>query len=111
MSSGAAVNGNKRWSGYALSRAAPNMMAQLYVHEFPDTPIAAFAPGMVNTQMQDDIRDHVDSTRFPLTRVLKDAIDTGFMPGPGKADTLLAEAIERLPAFPGVSFPDIRSMQ
>ena len=29
MSSGAAVNGNKGWSGYALSKAALNMMAQL----------------------------------------------------------------------------------
>jgi benzil reductase ((S)-benzoin forming) len=110
MSSGAAVNGNKGWSGYALSKAALNMMAQLYVHEFPDTHIAAFAPGLVHTRMQDDIRDHVDSTRFPSTQVLKDAIGTGLMPEPREAGRLLADAFARLPAWPSGSFLDIRSM-
>jgi NAD(P)-dependent dehydrogenase (short-subunit alcohol dehydrogenase family) len=110
MSSGAAVNGNKGWSGYALSKAALNMMAQLYVHEFPDTHIAAFAPGLVHTRMQDDIRDHVDSSRFPSTRVLKDAIGTGLMPEPRDAGRLLADAFARLPAYPSGSFLDIRSM-
>ena len=110
MSSGAAVNGNKGWNGYALSKAALNMMAQLYVHEFPDTHIAAFAPGLVHTRMQDDIRDHVDSTRFPSTQVLKDAIGTGLMPEPREAGRLLADAFARLPAWPSGSFLDIRSM-
>jgi NAD(P)-dependent dehydrogenase (short-subunit alcohol dehydrogenase family) len=111
MSSGAAVNGNKGWGGYALSKAALNMMAQLYVHEFPDTHIAALAPGLVHTQMQDDIRDNVDSTAFPSTQVLKDAIGTEYMPEPREAGKLLADAFERLPAYPGGSFLDIRSMQ
>jgi NAD(P)-dependent dehydrogenase (short-subunit alcohol dehydrogenase family) len=111
MSSGAAVNGNKGWSGYALSKAALNMMALLYVHEFPDTHIAAFAPGLVHTRMQDDIRDHVDSSRFPSTQVLKDAIGTGLMPEPREAGRLLADAFVRLPAWPSGSFLDIRSMQ
>ena len=110
MSSGAAVNGNKGWSGYALSKAALNMMAQLYAHEFPDTHIAAFAPGLVHTRMQDDIRDHVDSARFPSTQVLKDAIGTGLMPEPREAGRLLADAFARLPAWPSGSFLDIRSM-
>jgi NAD(P)-dependent dehydrogenase (short-subunit alcohol dehydrogenase family) len=110
MSSGAAVNGNKGWSGYALSKAALNMMAQLYVPEFPDTHIAAFAPGLVHTSMQDDIRDHVDSARFPSTQILKDAIGTGLMPEPLEAGRLLADAFARLPAWPSGSFLDIRSM-
>jgi NAD(P)-dependent dehydrogenase (short-subunit alcohol dehydrogenase family) len=109
MSSGAAVNGNKGWSGYALSKAALNMMAQLYVHEFPDTHIAAFAPGLVHTQMQDDIRDTVDSRRYPSTQVLKDAIGTELMPEPRQAGRLLATAFERLTRYPGGSFLDIRS--
>ena len=111
MSSGAAVNGNKGWSGYALSKAALNMMAQLYVHEFPDTHIAAFAPGLVHTQMQDDIRDNVDSAAFPSMQVLKDAIGTSLMPEPREAGRLLADAFERLPQYPSGSFLDIRSMQ
>ena len=34
MSSGAAVNGHKDWSGYVLLKAAFNMMVQLSAHEF-----------------------------------------------------------------------------
>jgi NAD(P)-dependent dehydrogenase (short-subunit alcohol dehydrogenase family) len=111
MSSGASVNGNKGWSGYALSKAALNMMAQLYVHEFPDTHISSFAPGLVHTPMQDDIRDHVDSRRFPSTQVLKDAIGTESMPEPREAGRLLADAFEELPAYPVGSLIDIRNMQ
>jgi benzil reductase ((S)-benzoin forming) len=111
MSSGAAVNGNKGWSGYALSKAALNMMAQLYVHEFPDTHIAAFAPGLVHTRMQDDIRDHVDSRLFPSTQALKDAIGTAFMPEPREAARLLADAFGKLPAYPSGSFLDIRTIK
>lgn len=111
ISSGAAVNSNKGWNGYALSKAALNMMAQLYVHDFPDTHIAAFAPGLVHTQMQDDFRDHVDSSRFPSMQVLKDAIGTELMPEPNEAGRLLADAFERLPRYPSGSFLDIRSMQ
>jgi NAD(P)-dependent dehydrogenase (short-subunit alcohol dehydrogenase family) len=32
ISSGAAVLGNKGWNGYALSKAALNMLARLYAH-------------------------------------------------------------------------------
>jgi len=66
-----AFNGNNSCSGYALSKTALNMMVQLYVHEFPDTRIAVFAPELVYTQRQDDIRDTVDSSRYPSTQALK----------------------------------------
>ena len=66
-----AFNGNNSCSGYALSKTALNMMVQLYVHEFPDTHIAAFAPGQVHTQMHADISDAVDSSRYPSTQALK----------------------------------------
>ncbi len=110
ISSGAAVNASKGWSGYALSKAALNMLAKLYVHEFPSTHIAAFAPGLVHTQMQDDIYDNVDVTAFPSAQVLKDAIGTEMMPEPREAGNLLANAFERLPDYPSGSFLDIRLM-
>ena len=110
ISSGAAVNASKGWSGYALSKAALNMLAKLYVHEFPGTHIAAFAPGLVHTQMQDDIYDNVDATAFPSAQVLKDAIGTKLMPEPRKAGSLLANAFERLLNYPSGSFLDIRLM-
>ena len=111
MSSGAAVNGNKGWSGYALSKAALNMMAKLYVHEFPDTHICAFAPGLVHTRMLDDINNNVDTTVFPTTQGLKDAIGSPSMPEPRIAGGLLADAFESLLNHPSGSFLDIRTMQ
>jgi NAD(P)-dependent dehydrogenase (short-subunit alcohol dehydrogenase family) len=110
MSSGAAVNGNKGWSGYALSKAALNMMARLYAHEFPDTHVSAFAPGLVRTRLQDEIFDTVDSCRYPSTQALKDAIGTERMPEPHAAGGLLVDAIARLPRYPSGSFLDIRTM-
>ncbi len=111
MSSGAAINGNKGWSGYALSKAALNMMAKLYVHEFPDTHISAFAPGLVHTRMLDDINNNVDTTVFPTIQGLKDAIGSPSMPEPRIAGGLLANAFERLLDHPSGSFLDIRTMQ
>lgn len=37
ISSGAGVVGNHGWGAYALSKAALNMLAQLYAHELPST--------------------------------------------------------------------------
>jgi NAD(P)-dependent dehydrogenase (short-subunit alcohol dehydrogenase family) len=111
MSSGAAVNGNRGWGGYALSKAALNMMAQLYAHEFPDTHIAALAPGLVHTAMQDAIRDTVDSRRYPSTRALKDAIGTALMPEPLPAGERLVDAFGKLPRYPSGSFLDLRTLR
>ncbi len=110
MSSGAAVNGSKGWGGYSLSKAALNMLAKLYVSEFPDTHIAAFAPGVVHTQMLDYIRDDVDIEEFPSAQRLREAIGTDQMPEPDQAAELLVEAFARLPQYPSGSFLDIRTM-
>ncbi len=111
ISSGAAVNGSKGWSGYALSKAALNMMAKLYVHEFPDTHISALAPGLVHTRMLDDINNNVDTSVFPAIQRLKDAIGSPSMPEPRIAGRVLADAFEKLLDYPSGSFLDIRTME
>ena len=110
MSSGAAVNASKGWGGYALSKAALNMLAKLYVHEFPDSHITAFAPGIVHTQMLDHINHHVNANEFPSAKVLQEAIGTDSMPEPREASKRLAEAFEKLLTYPSGSFLDIRTM-
>ena len=110
MSSGAAVNASKGWGGYALSKAALNMLAKLYVHEFPDTHITAFAPGIVHTPMLDEINRDVDACIFPSAKVLQDAISTRSIPNPREAGQRLADVFEKLPAYPSGSFLDIRTM-
>lgn len=110
MSSGAAVNGTRGWGGYALSKAALNMLAKLYAQEFPETHITAFAPGLVHTRMQDDLFNKVDTKDFPSVQVLKNAMGTQLMPEPLVAGGILADAFERVLISPSGSFIDIRTM-
>lgn len=97
ISSGAAITGWKGWGTYALSKAALNMLAQLYAHDMPETHIAALAPGLVHSAMQDQIYANVDEKRFPSVKQLKAARNTPDMPEPEEAARLIADVIEQLP--------------
>lgn len=95
VSSGAGVKGNHGWGGYALSKAALNMLAQLYAHEMPATHLLALAPGLIDTAMQAELR-LVDSARFPSVARLQRAHGTPDMPD---ATTVAARIVEALPAL------------
>ncbi|MGH8274133.1 MAG: SDR family NAD(P)-dependent oxidoreductase [Gammaproteobacteria bacterium] len=110
VSSGAAITGHKGWGTYALSKAALNMLAQLYAHDLPDTHVAAFAPGLVHTAMQDHINEKVDEKRFPSVKGLKAARGTPDMPAPREAAQRIADAIGKLPQrIDSGAYTDIRS--
>ncbi|WP_026340601.1 SDR family NAD(P)-dependent oxidoreductase [Thioalkalivibrio sp. ALJT] len=111
ISSGASVSGHAGWSGYSLSKAALNMMMQLYAHEFPaDTAINAFAPGLVDTAMQDYLCDEADRESFPVLQRLKAARGTQDMPGPEAAARAILATLPRLHQTPRGSFVDIRQL-
>lgn len=111
ISSGAAVNGNKGWGGYSISKAALNMFIKLYAAENSTTKFYAFAPGLVDTSMQDYLcSNELDEKEFPSAQKLKAARNTESMPKPQKAGALLANAIEQLNKYPSGSFVDIRKM-
>ena len=97
ISSGAGVTGHKGWGAYALSKAALNMLAQLYAHDLPDSHISAFAPGLIHTAMQDHIFEKVDEKLFPAVKHLKEARNTPAMPEPDEAARIIANAIGQLP--------------
>lgn len=112
ISSGAAVNGNRGWGGYALSKAALNMLARLYAHEFPDSHLCALAPGLVDTAMQDYLcnEQRVDEQLYPTIVNLRTARGTEAMPGPDEAAAMMAALFPRLKQHPSGSFLDIRSL-
>ena len=110
ISSGAAVNGNRGWNGYALSKATLNMMTMQYAHEFPGTHMTAFAPGLVHTSMQDTLCNEVDASKFPSINALKSALGTDAMPEPEAAGELIAKAFDQLSRYPSGSFIDLRKM-
>jgi NAD(P)-dependent dehydrogenase (short-subunit alcohol dehydrogenase family) len=110
MSSGAAVNGSRGWSGYAISKAALNMLTTLYARELPDTHFTAFAPGIIDTAMQDYIYDEVDTAAFPSVKALHTAKGTEAMPDIETGARLLYEALPKLLQFDSGSFKDLRSV-
>lgn len=110
ISSGASVNGNRGWSGYALSKAALNMLVQLYANELPDTHITALAPGLVDTAMQDHLCNEVDDDRFESLERLRAARNTENMPDPTSLAPTLIETFAKLRAVPSGEFRDIRQM-
>lgn len=110
ISSGAAVLGNRGWGGYALSKAALNMLAKLYAHEFPQTHITALAPGIIDTAMMDYLCDEADANAFPALERLRSARGTGTMPGPLDAAQRVLSVLPRLREWPSGSFVDIRQI-
>ncbi|MDO6462095.1 SDR family NAD(P)-dependent oxidoreductase [Granulosicoccaceae sp. 1_MG-2023] len=109
ISSGAGVRGNAGWGGYALSKAALNMLTQLYAHELPETQINALAPGLMDTAMQDYLCGEADSGQFPSLQRLKAARGTDNMPDADGAAGILLSRFPDLLQEPTGSFRDIRT--
>lgn len=111
ISSGAAVNGNRGWSGYSVSKAALNMLTMLYARENENTHFSAVAPGLVDTAMQDYLCGHEVDERFTSLEVLKSKRYTDQMPGPVQA------AKQLIPVFDSIEkhvesggFVDVRQL-
>jgi NAD(P)-dependent dehydrogenase (short-subunit alcohol dehydrogenase family) len=110
VSSGAAVLGNRGWSGYALSKAALNMLAKLYAHEFEHTHIAAVAPGIIDTAMMGYLCGEAAADAFPGLGRLREARGTDSMPRPLDAAARLVSVLPMLKSWPSGSFVDIREI-
>jgi NAD(P)-dependent dehydrogenase (short-subunit alcohol dehydrogenase family) len=110
ISSGAAVNGSLGWNGYSISKAALNMLVKLYAEEFVNVHFTAFAPGLIDTAMQDYLCEKVDTTEFPSAEKLKNARNTSGMPKPDEAGTIMMTTFEELLKGESGSFVDIRKM-
>jgi benzil reductase ((S)-benzoin forming) len=110
ISSGASVLGNRGWSGYALSKATLNMLAKLYSHEFPETHIAAIAPGLIDSAMMDYLCDVPDPDAYPALVRLRGARGTETMPDPYNAARRIVTIMEKIRDYPSGSFIDIRQM-
>lgn len=109
MSSGAAVNGNRGWRGYAISKAALNMLTMLYATEHSGTHFCALAPGLVDTPMQDQLAAVPHDERYPSLDVIRSKRETAEMPKPSKLAAHLIEVIAGLPDLVASGeFADIR---
>ncbi len=110
ISSGAAVLGNRGWGGYALSKAALNMLCRLYAHEFPDGHVSAIAPGLIDTRIIDTLCDQPDTDRFPALERINAARGTEALLSPGAAAERILDSLPALREFESGSFVDLRQI-
>ncbi|HIC08786.1 MAG TPA: SDR family NAD(P)-dependent oxidoreductase [Aquificales bacterium] len=104
ISSGAAVNCNKGWNAYSMSKAALNCMVKLYHWEFERSHLISLAPGLILTPMLKHIIEGVDAERFPSVRRLQQAPKHT----PESAAKMLLEVFPNLNRFPSGEFVDVR---
>ncbi|MGV6851141.1 MAG: SDR family NAD(P)-dependent oxidoreductase [bacterium] len=113
ISSGAAVNGNKGWGGYSLSKATLNMLTKMYANENLSSHYCAVAPGLIDTQMQDYLcgNEKLSSKEYPSLLKLRAARHTEHMPNAKQAASNLISVFEQLKSYPSGSFVDVRTME
>jgi benzil reductase ((S)-benzoin forming) len=111
ISSGAATKGSRGWNAYAISKAALNMMMELYAEELPKVHISAIAPGLIDTNMQRYIAELKQDKRFPIIQRLQSARGTTLMPTPSTIAPVLDHAFSYVKNHvPSGSFVDIRDL-
>ena len=110
VSSGAAINGNRGWGGYAISKASLNMLAQLYAHEMPETHLTALAPGLIHTRMQDYLCHDVDRQHYPSIERLAEAYGSEAMPEIDAAAERIARCFGQCLDHESGRFVDLRRL-
>lgn len=110
ISSGAAVNGNRGWNGYSISKAALNMMIKLYAAERPETHFCSLAPGLVDTAMQDYLCSQTETDKFTSLERIKSCRGTENMPKPGDFSSKFCQIIDSVRVYDSGCFKDIRKM-
>jgi benzil reductase ((S)-benzoin forming) len=110
MSSGAATHPTRGFAGYAISKAALNMLIGLYAAERTETHFSTLAPGIVDTAMQVSVASVPDDPRFPALSILKAARGTSRMPPPEKVAGKLIAAFANARQRPSGSFLDVADL-
>ncbi|MEJ2596108.1 MAG: SDR family NAD(P)-dependent oxidoreductase [bacterium] len=110
ISSGAALRSTPGWGSYALSKAGLDMLMNIYAKEYPETHFSAFAPGLVDTQMQDYIYQIEDVEKYPSAKNLQQARYTDEMPDPVSAASKLIRGMEKALEYDSGSHVDVREM-
>ncbi len=106
ISSGAAVNCNRGWNDYSLSKAALNALIKLYAREMEGTHLTALAPGIVMTPMLRKVIETVDVERYPSVKRIR---ETPKMT-PREAAERLFEVIPTLKRYESGAFLDVRKL-
>jgi len=73
MSTKASLRSSPGWGPYSVSKAGLNMLMNVYAHEYPKTHFSAFAPGLVDSEIQETISQIHQIDKYPTIKKLQDA--------------------------------------
>jgi len=96
ISSGASQNGSAGWGAYSISKASLNMLIKIYSSENTDIHFASIAPGLVDTQMQEEISKMKNENNFEAINRIQDARGSDSMPSANTIAKPLAKMIENI---------------
>ena len=108
ISSGAAVNGSDGWGPYSISKAALNLMLQVYAREHADTHFTALAPGIIYTGMIDTILNQRPDHQ--ATGRVQQAHQDGRIQTPEAAATAIFDCLPTLRRRESGAYVDIRDL-
>ena len=103
ISSGAGKYPVSSWSDYCTSKAALDMLTRVLAEENPELSIYSVAPGIVDTQMQKEIRK-VDPANFPDHRRFVEYHENGDLASPKEVAKVLIRILDDPSLAPGVVF-------
>jgi len=110
MSTKASIRSTPGWGPYAISKAALNMLMNIYSREHPDTHFSAFAPGLVDSEIQETIWNIQETDKYPTIKKLQEARYTEAMPDSRAAASKLIQGMEKALQYESGSFTDVREM-
>ena len=110
ISSKASLRSSPGWGPYSMSKAGLNMLMNIYAREYPETHFNAFAPGLVDSEIQEAIYNIKETDKYPTIKRLQNARYTETMPEPDKAAPILINGMKKALAYENGSFVDVREM-
>lgn len=111
MSSKASIRSTPGWGPYSMSKAGLNMLINIYAKEYPDTHFSSFAPGLVDTEIQESIYQMKDTEKYPTLKKMHKARYTDVMPDAVNVAPKLIAGIEKALEYENGSFVDVRDME
>jgi alcohol dehydrogenase len=111
ISSGASQKTYTGWGEYSISKAALNMMIQVYAEENPDIHFLSVSPGPVDTPMQDYINKNIDGRKYKWKKKFSDMKKNNDLPKASWVADNLHQIMPTLKKYKSGSFLDLRNLQ
>jgi benzil reductase ((S)-benzoin forming) len=103
ISSGAANYAIPSWSTYCAAKAGINLFTEVMQQDHPDVRCYSIAPGIVDTEMQSEIRE-LQSNHFPDKQRFVEYKENGELASPEEVSTKIHHIVDNPQAAPSTTF-------